>query len=111
MQYLSGVDGTDCAESWCPELSWCFLRKELPFTLSTWLSLSDSIFGEKIQVIHMHRHNKTTTEEPSSDKAEILNTSFAEMALAPSELGDKLSIDEEVVSLLCRKKGFHCERN
>lgn len=61
-------------------------------------------------MIHMHRHNKTTTEEPSSDKAEILNTSFAEMALAPSELGDKLSIDEEVVSLLCRKKGFHCEK-
>lgn len=35
LQYLSGVDAMDWAESCCPELSWCFLRKELPFEPST----------------------------------------------------------------------------
>lgn len=108
MQHLSGVDGMDCGESWCPEPSWCFLRMELPFEPSPWLSVIDIICREENQgwgdVQIWGTGNCSQQVHFLLRKGQTSHTSLTEIAPAPSEPGDKLSMDEEAISLLQIKR-------
>lgn len=99
--YLSGVDATEWAESWCPAASCCLFLTEPPFETSE-LSVGESCSAENIELLTQHQRADVSTNVSLLYIESTGNTSLME---APaSEPGDKLSMDEKVSFLKRRQK-------